>query len=306
MAYRFKRKVASVQDGVRDIAEELIDDAIDCVSTKRKDLNETVHSARKSCKKLRGLIRLVRPAFGEYQAENAAFRDAGRGLSALRDCGVLIQTYDELLATYGDQIDRPKFAPIRRRLTAMQRELTERDDIPEMLETFGHSMTAARKRARRWVIECDGFDALEPGLRKSYRATRRAMSVVANDPTPEAVHEWRKRVKDHWYHARLLHPMWRQSMKAHGKAADELGDVLGRHHDLEVFKLKLNEGTLGEANALDVLIGLARRRQKALEEEAFSIGARLLAEPARNLTGRWQSYWDSWRADTPRDAALAA
>src|SRR5262245_10879006 len=137
MAYRFRRDIASVQDGVREIAGELIVEAIDCASAKRKNVDEVIHSARKSCKKLRGLIRLVRPVFGGYEAENAAFRDAGRGLSALRDLGVLIQTYDDLLATYADEVDRPAFASIRRRLTAMQKELMDRDNTPELLETFG-------------------------------------------------------------------------------------------------------------------------------------------------------------------------
>jgi hypothetical protein len=52
MAYRFKRDIASVQDGVREIAGELIDDAIACTEAKRRDVNEVVHSTRKSCKKL--------------------------------------------------------------------------------------------------------------------------------------------------------------------------------------------------------------------------------------------------------------
>jgi CHAD domain-containing protein len=306
MAYRFKRDVASVQDGVREIAGELIQDAIDRVSAQRKDVNDVVHFARKSCKKVRGLVRLIRPVFGEYEAENAAFRDAGRGLSALRDCGVLIETYDGLLEVYSDQVDRSTFAPIRRRLTAMQKELTERDDVPGMLQTFERVMTRARKRAHRWVIETDGFNALEPGLRKSYKAARRAMDAAAKDPTADNFHEWRKRVKDHWYHSRLLWPVWQKPMKVHGEVADELGDILGRHHDLEVFRQKLTERQLGEASALEVLAGLAGRRQKTLEEEAFSIGARLLAEPAGSVAVRWRSYWDTWRMDSPRDAALAA
>lgn len=306
MAYRFKRDIASVQDGVREIAGELIDDAIACTEAQRRDVNEVVHSTRKSCKKLRGLIRLVRPVFADYKGENAAFRDAGRGLSALRDCGVLIETYDGLLQAYEDLTDRSKLAPIRRRLTSMQKELTERDDIPEMLETFRRSMGAAQKRARRWNISGDGFDALVPGVRKSYKAAQRAMDAAAKDRRPETVHEWRKRVKDHWYHARLLCPIWQKPMKVHGEVADQLGDLLGKHHDLEVFRHKLADRELGEWNSLKVLSGLALRRQKALEEESFSVGARLFAEPADNLTGRWRSYWEAWRIDVPREAAVAA
>jgi CHAD domain-containing protein len=306
MAYRFERDIATVQDGVRDIAKELIDDAVACAGGKRRDIAETVHSVRKSCKKLRGLIRLVRPVFDDYQAENAAFRDAGRGLSFLRDAGVLIETYDDLFENYHDQVDRARFAPIRRRLTLVQKELTDRDKIGDMLDEFCRTMQKARKRARRWRIADDGFDALEPGVRKSYKGARRAMDAAVRQATAETVHEWRKRVKDHWYHARLLSPIWRSPMKVHGEVADQLGDMLGKHHDLEVFRQRLTGDELGGAADVEVLIGLVRRRQKALEEEAFSIGARLLAEPAGGLARRWRSYWDAWRADEPREAALAA
>jgi CHAD domain-containing protein len=306
MAYRFKRDFATVQDGVRHLAVELIDDAASCADGKNKNVHEAVHSMRKSCKKLRGLIRLVRPVFDDYQAENAAFRDAGRDLSVLRDGAVLLETYDGLLDTYAEQIERSQFAPIRRRLTALQRELASRDDIPDMLEEFRRTMIKARKRARRWSIADDGFDAIEPGVRKSYRGAQRAMVDVSKKATPEAVHEWRKRVKDHWYQARLLSPIWREPMKAHCDVTDELGDMLGKHHDLEVFQQRLGDDELGDAGDIDVLKGLVRRRQKAIEDDAFSIGARLLAEPADSLTRRWRSYWDIWHEDEPREAALAA
>ena len=95
-------------------------------------------------------------------------------------------------------------------------------------------------------------------------------------------------------------------MKAHSDIADELGDMLGKHHDLEVFRQRLTGREFGDATDVEFLVGLVRRRQKAIEEGAFSIGARLFAEPAGSLTDRWQSYWDAWRADTRRDAALAA
>ena len=307
MAYRFERDFRTVQEGVRKIALELAKDAIKCASGKRKTrVHETVHSLRKSCKKLRGLIRLVRPVFDEYQSENAAFRDAGRDLSLLRDYGVLIETYDGLLETYNDQVDRRQFAPIRRRLTLRQKELLERIEIAALLEQFHHIMTKAEKRASRWRIAEDGFDALEPGIAQTYKGAQRAMHKATKKPSAETIHEWRKRVKDHWYHTRLLCPIWPRPMRAHCEVADGLGDTLGKHHDLEVFRQKLAEDRLGNARDIDVLAGLVRRRQRALEAHAFSVGARLLAEPDQGLTRRWRDYWDAWREDEPQKAALAA
>lgn len=305
MAYRFDNSQDTVQDGVRDIAVELIDKAI-AASKRRHDAERTVHNLRKTCKKLRGLIRLVRPVFADYHAENAAFRAAGRGLSHLRDTAVLIQTYDRLLEAYEDRVDRAPFAPIRRHLTLQHRQATRQADMARRLEEFRERMSAARNRVDRWRLGEDGFDAIEPGLARSYKAARRAMAAASKDATAETIHDWRKRVKDHWYHAHLLTPLWPRQMKTTRTVARDLSELLGEHHDLEVFAHHLAEHALAAAADREVLTDLARRRQQAICDDAFLMGARLLAEPARHMTGRWRSYWQTWRTDAPRDAALAA
>ena len=83
----------------------------------------------------------------------------------------------------------------------------------------------ARTRARRWRITGDGFNVLARGISKSYKGAQRAMDEAVKEPTAETVHEWRKRVKDHWYHTRLLCPIWPRPMKAHCEVADQLGDT---------------------------------------------------------------------------------
>lgn len=305
MAYRFDNSQDTVQDGVRDIAVELIDKAI-AASKRRHDVERTVHNLRKTCKKLRGLIRLVRPVFADYHTENAAFRAAGRGLAHLRDTAVLIQTYDSLLEAYDDQVDRVQFAPVRRHLTVQHRRASRHADMARRLEEFRERMSAARDRAGRWRLSEDGFDAIEPGLARSYKAARRAMTAASKDTTAEAVHDWRKRVKDHWYHAHLLTPLWPKQMRTSRIVARDLSELLGEHHDLEVFAHHLAEHELAETADREVLTGLAHRRQQALADEAFLMGARLLAEPTSHMAGRWRSYWHTWRSDEPRDAALAA
>jgi CHAD domain-containing protein len=305
MAYRFSKSQDTVQDGVRKIATELIDNAIEATK-QRQNPEPTVHDLRKTCKRLRGLIRVVRPVFADYRVENAAFRDAGRKLSHLRDTAVLIQTYDSLLEAYDDQVDRARFAPIRRRLTLQQKRSAGHADIARRLEEFRQAMVDARGRVRRWRLSDDGFDALEPGIAKSYKRARRAMAAASKELSAETVHEWRKQVKDHWYHTRLLEPIWRKQMKTSGVVGRDLGELLGQHHDLDVFQQRLAEGDMTDAADLEVLTGLAKRRQQALADEAFRMGARLLAEPPKNLTRRWRSYWQTWQSGEPREAALAA
>ena len=52
---------------------------------------DAVHETRKSIKKVRALMRLVRTEPGEsYTAENAALRGTGRRISEIRDAAALI------------------------------------------------------------------------------------------------------------------------------------------------------------------------------------------------------------------------
>ena len=78
MAYRFSVTDRSVQAGVRRIACEQIDKAIAEIENTELPLDETIFQIRKRCKKIRGLLRLVRPSFDGYARENAIFRDAAR------------------------------------------------------------------------------------------------------------------------------------------------------------------------------------------------------------------------------------
>ncbi|HKN40971.1 MAG TPA: CHAD domain-containing protein [Acidimicrobiia bacterium] len=67
------------------------------------DPDEAAHDARKRAKKLRALLRLVRPELGDdvYRRENRALRDAARRLSPVRDAWVLVETLDGLVTPPG-------------------------------------------------------------------------------------------------------------------------------------------------------------------------------------------------------------
>ena len=79
----------SVLHAVRRIARHEIDDMLMHLRAGPRR-HEAVHEARKSSKKLRALVRLMRDAIGEkrYRRENTTLRDAVRPLAAMRDAEV--------------------------------------------------------------------------------------------------------------------------------------------------------------------------------------------------------------------------
>jgi CHAD domain-containing protein len=309
MAYRFSLDDVSVQSGFRRVAREQIDKGLSELDDRALDLHEAVHQVRKRTKKLRGLIRLVRPAFGAYSDENARLRDAAAELSSLRDTEALVETYDALIETYGDQVDTASLATIRHHLEAQRKQMAREIGACEKLSVFRTELIKARERAASWQLDNDGFEALEGGLAKTYKRARKTMKQARKDPVPEKLHAWRKRVKYHWYHTRLLQPVWTEPMAAHEDAVDDLAGLLGQHHDLSILREVLAERAddLGGVAEIEVLAGLAIQRQAAIEVEAFAVGAKLFAERPKALAKRWRVYWEVWREDeAARPVALAA
>jgi CHAD domain-containing protein len=93
--------------GIKRIVSEEIAQAIKEIDNPRLKRSEAIHEVRKHCKKIRSVLRLVRPQFEEtYQFENAWFRDTAKGIAELRDAEAIIETYDSLLDKFSDQVDR--------------------------------------------------------------------------------------------------------------------------------------------------------------------------------------------------------
>ena len=98
------------------------------------------------------------------------------------------------------------------------------------------TLTAARERVAGWPLHADGFEAFEGGLRRNYRRGRRGFKAAQELPSAEHMHEWRKRVKDLWYHVTLLQDAWRPVLSALADETHELSERLGDEHDVSVLR----------------------------------------------------------------------
>src|SRR5947209_6922314 len=106
MSFELKQE-QSVGKNIRRIVRKQLDGASDALTEKQKgSRDDVVHEARKHFKKVRAVLRFVRPDIGEkaYRAENALFRDAARPLSEVRDAKIFIETVDALAEHFKEQI----------------------------------------------------------------------------------------------------------------------------------------------------------------------------------------------------------
>ncbi len=299
MAFRLKKN-ESASAGIRRVAREEIDEAIELLENRKADPSETVHELRKQVKRIRAVVRLVRDELGEevFRRENRALRELGRRLSAARDAKVRVSALDLLRKREKGKLARSDVAPIRRRLAARHRAAVRRARRPEALARIGKDLRALRRRARTWPLRKAGFGCLEPGLRRAYRDGRRAEAEAYRARTDEAFHEWRKRAKDLRYQVSLLEPAWPEMMKDVERGLHDLTDRLGDDHDLgDLRRVLTGRRAPGNgAKRVERLTDRIAHRRSALQAEARPIGARIYSEKPRRFSTRMESYWDAWRS----------
>ncbi len=284
MAYRLELH-RPVEDEVRRITREQIEKARNDLD--QADLREAVHQARRRFKKIRALLRLFRPFLGDiYEQENARFRDAGRLLAPIRDATSVL----EAVAVVEEDSGR-SFEPAKQGLRR-QREPIERDAQHDryVLNEIRCILDGAMAELQDWSIEADAGAA---GLARTYGRGRKEFKAAREDPSPERLHEWRKRTKYHRYHCRLLEKAWRGPLEARAQEAHDLTDLLGDHHDLNELEAVLTENptAFGGGTPVREVFDCARRHRSELESRALRLGAKLYAETPKALAHRLGGYW---------------
>lgn len=291
----------SVGDALHRIATDQLTACIDDLRLRQPDTHEAVHDFRKRCKKLRGLLRLVRPELGTlFREENAVFRNLSRELSFERDAQALIEAFDRLTTRYQHELNSRDLEPVRQHLILQRESLAGGEDLLiAKLEQMVPRLEAARDRVRSWPRPEDSFTSVAGGLAKTYRRARRAMAAAYQNPSLHNFHEWRKRVKYHWHHALLLRQACPQLLKPHRCLAEVLGEKLGQDHDYGVLRERLSD--VQQDNGFEIakasIIALIDRRQIELRTEMRPLGELLQAETPRQLIQRWGAYWNTWRSE---------
>jgi CHAD domain-containing protein len=309
MAYRL-----SIDDdlpgSVRACAREQLEGAVAQLERVAEDPVDAVHEARKHLKKTRALLRLVRPALGTkaYRRENDALREAGLALSGARDADVLVETAEQLAERFAGRLPEEAFAELRAALaTHAAGGVAGTGASAAHVATVADALRDAVERVDEWPLDgADWGDALD-GIARAYARGRAAFAVARRQPTPEHLHEWRKRAKDLWYHQRLLREVWPAVMKAQADEAHALTELLGDDHDLAVLAARLRDpAPLAPAVDADrdALLALVDERSAELRTAATRLGRRVYAERPKAF-GRRLGRWVRTAVEERRDSAPA-
>lgn len=231
---------------------------------------DDVHETRKSIKKLRAWLRLLRRPLGrQFRLIDTLLRDAGRGLSARRDADVARQTLQRLLR--GRRLALSEF----RALDSTLETLRPADDADALGAARAEPLLST---VMIYIAGCDiAADAaqLHQWLAASRRDCRRGLRAARSAGTSAALHDWRKQVKYYGYQCALLAPLQPEAGKQLPQIKS-LGEALGLHHDFHALGERLERCPAGRLGEL-----LRLRAREAIQARMADLSATALRRGAR-------------------------
>ncbi|MEL6365953.1 MAG: CHAD domain-containing protein [Pseudomonadota bacterium] len=267
MSYEFRFDQPADAEARRILAA--LADRAAAVLSDAPDPTRSVFKARRAAKRARALLTLARPALSkeQYAEQNTAWREAGRTLSGLRDVSAVSATLERLAAEEVADDD----------LKSAYEQLRDIAATRERCSLRRHEAAARLARAWQFVDEAKrvapSFETLQPadliaGARKVYRRGRKEMRDASREASADRDHDWRKRVKHHGLHMRLLRPLDPKSVGVQERRAKDAAAALGWINDLAVAAIELSglaEDVFSQRALRSVADGIAMKRDKARE-----------------------------------------
>lgn len=207
----------------------------------RPDIHVGVHNARKAIRRLRAVLALFATDEQLLQRSDRALQRLGRGLSALRDAHVLVDTAQSLQAG----APATGWAPVITHLGARRDRLLQRACAQDP------GFQKKQRVVRRVGLELDtqGWELvrkadLRRALARSRRRVEKAAARARRSDDAQALHEWRRRVRRLRMQLEVMARLDGGLVKGHSgsdggkqaKGLHRLSDALGREQDLRLLR----------------------------------------------------------------------
>ena len=238
-----------------------------------------IHAVRRRLKELRALTLILGTA-----SEGNFFRDAGRELAAARDAKAALEAFDRLQKRFADQWKPKQFQKIRRALS----ELVDAHVDTPTIERLRGELLVERGRIAAWTVDEMRRDDLWHAITRSYRRARRGMGNAVEERTPATIHEWRKRVKMHWYHAQFFAAVNLARLEPQIELLRALSRTLGEHHDLVLVAdlCRRSPELFGTVRYIRSFQRFIARRLVELQDEAERAGGELFIDKPKAWIAR--------------------
>jgi hypothetical protein len=254
---------------------------------------EAVHEVRKSVKKVRAVLRLVRDALGkEYEVLNDELRSLAHQMSWLRDVDATVEIMKSLRDHNRSLITPSVFAAVCKGLAVHRRKIMAQVNPERLLTRARTEIDRLADVTPKPVGQVADSHLVRTGLESGYKRARKAMAAVLDAPEDLRYHTWRRRVKDHWYHMRVLE-RFHSTVRSRASKLRQLETWLGDDHNLVLLRMTILEAParFGNRRQTAIVLGCVAEDQNRLRRRALKIGQRLFSKDKRAFRHSVERWW---------------
>ena len=295
MAFRV-RPEESMAHGLRRLARKELSSAGEHLQRAKPPREEAIHEARKSVKKVRAIVHLVKSDNGRgLSGSKKRLRDANRVLSQSRDADAMNEILSKLLNRHPHLLSEHTRARLLRQLS------THRDAVARTTAREGawkgvaDELRAIKRTVKRWSQSHKEFGSLLPGLRVTHKRGRKAMARALDRGRAEQFHEWRKQIKALWYELRLIEDSSARIRKDI-KALDQAETALGDDHNVAVLCAYLSgaQAVTYDPPEIRNFRRSGDEYQQELRRQAIASAKAIYAMPTGDFVRRVRKAWGNW------------
>jgi CHAD domain-containing protein len=280
--------------GVLRVAEDLIDSIMAPEEHPEVAEGEYIHYVRTTIKRLRALLRLIRPVVGEtfFNRENDRLRKAGKRLAIARDAEVARETLKNLSVS-----GKPEKEAVAAALAGLEGKAESGTNLEKALSFTKEDLKETKRNLQELRSINGEWAVVGTGLQDVYRQSRKRMNTALEDRGDEAFHKWRIRVKNLFYELELLEPVWPKRMEKMTARLSKLQDKIGLDHDIAVLKafLRKTPEKFGGSEAVDRVIRRLEEKSQKLRGAAEPLGEKIFAQKPRRFARKLGRHWSNWR-----------
>jgi CHAD domain-containing protein len=290
----------SIAENISRILGEQLDYIEMQCRKKGANVPKAIHEIRKSMKRIRAVLRLIRDEIGysSYYRENVFYRDLSRNLSDIRNFEVLSGSIRTLQQDLSNTIPVVVFDSLQEELDKQQEEVTGGPSrLVQLLRITGKEVRTGRERIQDFPIRNNDFSAFEGGLYRVYRKGRKYLRDARKNPSPDRLHDLRKRMKYFWYQMEILQPIFPGPMKAYASTLESIAENLGVYHDLQVLQEFLAQTKIiPDTRINEALQEACIAKKSMLLHDIWPLANVAYSEKPNAMLNRLASYWKVYAA----------
>jgi len=273
----------SIDHAIKRISKQIAQNC-QTINQNKEDLRgEDIHQVRLCLKRMRSLLRLIKPEYSKlYAIQNKKIKMASSFLAPYRDHSIIRETLKNYLNTISDQNIHFEIKKLLEKLN-----LPFYTDIKIMwaIAYANYQIEQTAQSITNFTFKQTGFDLIQTSLFDSYKKTYSLFNSVKQNH--EIFHEWRKNIKYFTYHIELIVPLNPSKLYPLYSKLKKTGSCLGESHDLFIVLEWIDQQikNLKILSPLGKLIYIILSHDSDLKKDALNHGNKIFDKKPK----KWMS-----------------